>query len=151
MKLEETSEKNIKVLTYLSRGKKNQPAIALPNTVKNPYYQQGSHPDVVERVWDKIGSSLPIDCRCLVFGSPALVHPTAGIIFAVSIGTVYCLRLNSKLMSDAQKVGVKTQIKWAGGKVMDTQRDLGPDWILGGWFVDEMQWCNIVYEELGIS
>jgi hypothetical protein len=151
MKLEETSEINVTVLAYLKRGKKNQPPIALPDTAPDPYYRQGSHPEVVERVWDQIGSSLPTDCRCLVYGSPALVHLSAGIIFAVSMGTVYCLRLNSKLIHDAQKLGVKTQIKWAGGQIMDAHKDLGSDWVLGGWFADEKQWCNIVYEELGTS
>lgn len=149
MKLDESSEINIDVLKYLSKSKKNQSPIMLPNTVQDPYYQQGSHPDVVERIWDQIGSSLPTDCRCLVYGSPALVHPTSGIVFVFSSGTVYYLRLTAKLINEAMKVGAKTYIKWTGGGDMDTQRDLGLDWILGGWLSDEIRWCRAVFEELG--
>ena len=148
MKLDESSEMNIDVLKFLSRSKKKQSPIALPNTVQDPYYQQGSHPDVVERIWDQIGSSLPTDCRCLVYGSPALVHPKSGIVFVFSSGTVYYLRLNAKLMDEAMKVGAKRYIKWTGGGDMNTQQEFGPDWILGGWFVDEIRWCRAVFEEL---
>ena len=95
MQFDESSEINISVLRYLGNNKKNQISIALPGTAQDPYYQQGSHPDVVERIWDQIGSALPMDCRCLVYGSPALVHPTSGIIFVFSSGTVYYLRLRS--------------------------------------------------------
>lgn len=149
MQLDEASERNIKALKYLRDSKKGTIPVALPDTVKNPYYEQGSHPDVVERVWDEIGKALLTDCRCLVYGSPALVHPESGILLAFANGTTYCLRLTSSVMEEAVNAGVKTYTKWSSTRDMDTRRDLGPDWIFGGWNSNEIRWCQIAYEELG--
>jgi len=151
MRLDESSEINIHVLRYLAKDRMGQPVIALPGTVRDPYYEQGSHPDVVERIWDQIGSALPADCRRLVYGSPALVHPMSGVIFVFSMGTAYCLRLSPKSFAEAIEAGAKTYTKWTGGGDMDTQRDLGPHWVFGGWLADEIRWCRTVYDELGGS
>jgi hypothetical protein len=155
MFVNETHTMNKKVLEYIIRVKKqgNAPAIAAWNSVDKPYMRQGSHPDVVERVWDIIGTSLPEDCRCLIYGTPALVHPIAGIILAFCNGTSYCVRLpKSLLIDDALKAGAKTYQKWSSGGDMDTLRDLGSDWVFGGWLEVEMSWYNELYKELtGIS
>ncbi len=149
MQLNESSERNAKALKYLSDKKKSPIPIALPDTVKDPYYQQGSHPDVVERVWNQIGKALPVDCRCLVYGSPALVHPESGILLAFANGTTYCLQLAPSLMEEAIRAEVKTYTKWSSSRDMDTRRDLGPDWIFGGWSSNEIRWCKTAYDELG--
>jgi hypothetical protein len=147
MQLNELSELNINVLKYLNKGKTNQPLIANPNSVPDPYYQQGSHPDVVERIWDQIASALPKDCRCLVYGIPALVHPKSGIIFAFTGGTVYYLRVPSTLVNEILQSGVRTYAQRAEGDI-DTQRDLGSDWIFGTWSSKEIEWCNMLFTQL---
>src|SRR5687768_2651937 len=94
LKLDASHPMNKQVLTYLGHSvEKNKPLNADPEEVKDPYYEQGSHPEIVERVWDEINSKLPKDCRCLIYGTPVLVHPEAGIILAICCGTAYCIRL----------------------------------------------------------
>lgn len=141
---------NKKVLQYLSRGKKPEsPLLASPDSVTDPYMQQGSHPDIVQRVWDEIGASLPMDCRCLIYGTPALIHPNSGVILAFCNGTQYNLRLIAADFRDAIAKGASTRIKWSNGKEMDSTTDLGDDWIFGAWSKDEIKWYHDSYEQLG--
>ncbi len=79
MRLDESSPANSGVLAFIRSARGDHPAIAPPDSVADPYSGQGSHPDVVERIWDELGKALPADCRCLVLGTPALVHPTAAV------------------------------------------------------------------------
>ncbi len=53
------------------------------------YWGSGTHPDVLERLWNQIGKKLPVDSRAVVFGNPALVHPDSGIVLAFALGTEY--------------------------------------------------------------
>src|SRR5689334_7613270 len=106
---------------------------------------QGSHPDIVERVWDQIGSTLPMDCRCLVCGTPALLQPVSGIVLAFCLGTAYCVRLPSGLLEEAIKNGAKTSTKWSNGTVLDATKTFGSDWIFGGWKKED-EWCRKTYE-----
>ena len=137
---------NEKVLSRLRGRLKTDELIASPDSVRDPYMSQGSHPDVVERVWRKLGQALPMDCRCLVYGTPALVQPESGIILAFCLGTQYCVRLTSSLMDEALKLGVKTSTKWSGGATTDATQAFGADWIFGSWKNEELQWCREVYE-----
>ncbi len=137
---------NEKVLDRLRGRLKTDEMIAAPDSVRDPYMSQGSHPDIVERVWNKLGGALPLDCRCLVYGTPALVQPVSGIVLAFCYGTQYCLRLTSSMMDEALKLGLKTFTKWSGGKITDTTQTFGSDWIFGSWKSEELQWCREVYE-----
>lgn len=141
---------NGQVLQYLRKRDKTEPYFALPESVADPYMHQGSHPDVVERVWNQLGSSLPADCRYIVCGTPALVHPKTGTILAFCNGTGYCLRLIPALVTEAIELGAKTYIKWSYGHDLDTKRDLGADWVIGHWLKDEINWCNATYQSLEI-
>ena len=133
------------VLDYLHTRTPLQPFFAPPDSVSNPYMNQGSHPDIVERVWKQIGSGLPMDSRCLVCGTPALVQPVSGVILAFCLGMAYCLRLPSGLMEEALKQGSKTSTRWSNGTVLDAAKSFGPDWIFGGW-KEEVQWCRKTYD-----
>lgn len=137
---------NTTVLSYLSRGKRDTPAYAPPDAAEDPYYECGCHPEIVERLWDQIGAALPKDCRCLVHGVPALVHPRSGVILAIGIGTQYGLRLPGAFRSEAMRAGARTVTTWTTGGSMDTQRDLGEDWVFGAWLANELTWCHGVYE-----
>jgi hypothetical protein len=138
---------NANVLRYLSRGKPTAAAHAPWDSVEDAYYGCGCHPEIVERVWDQIGAALPSDCRCLVHGTPALVHPKARVILAIGIGTKYGLRLPGTLATEATKMGAKTYTVWSLGLGdMDIRRDLGEDWVFGAWLADELSWCRRVYE-----
>ena len=148
MFIDETHPLNRKVLEYLIREKRQSdaPILAAWDSVPKPYMEQGSHPDVVERVWDVLGASLPEDCRCLVYGNPALVHPKLGIILAFCNGTTYCIRLTEQLVEKALKAGAKTHQTWTYGGEMDTLRDLGADWVFGYWLAGEVEWCRVMYD-----
>jgi len=113
-----------------------------------PYTTYGSHPGVVKVVWDVIGSSLPEDCRCLIYGTPALVHPKIGVILAFCNGMAYCVRLSKNLMFKARIIGAETYTKWSDGSDMDTKRDLGDYWVLGFSRKYLVKWCPRVYWDL---
>jgi hypothetical protein len=150
MNIDQKHALNKKVLKYIFSAKRqgNAPLIAAPDSMPFPYMSQGSHPDIVERVWNVIGPSLPTDCRCLVYGTPALVHSKSGIILAFCNGTQYCIRLADQHIEEALRAGAKTYTKWTDGGDMDTQRELGANWVFGHWLDCETEWCRIVYEEL---
>jgi len=136
---------NTQVLGYLARAKREVPEHAAWDSVQNPYYRCGCHPEIVERIWDQIGKALPADCRCLVHGIPALAHPGCGVILALGIGTQYGLRLPPASVADAIAAGAKTTTKWSGGAIMDIRLELGDDWIFGAWLAMEPAWCASVY------
>lgn len=116
------------------------PPIAPVDSIPDPYWEAGSHPDAVERLWEELGAALPTDCRCLVYGTPALVHPSAGVVLAFSMGTGYFVRLPSgAVVPDAGQPG-----DWRS----ETLRELGPDWAVGSWSADELDWCRSTFAEL---
>jgi len=150
MIIDTVSPTNRGVLKYLGRGEKSLKAvIAAPNSVKAPYLCQGSHPDIVQRVWDEIGAILPKKCRCLVYGTPAIVHDRTGVVIAICNGTQYNLRLTADDFREAIAKGASTQTRWSRGQVMDSLAVLGVDWIFGGWCKEEERWCCNTYEEHG--
>ncbi len=136
---------NERVISYLRGRLKSEELSAAPDSVADAYMGQGSHPDIVQRVWDQLGKALPVDCRCLVYGDPALVHPISGIILTFCLGTQYCLRLTPQLMEAATKLGAKTYTKWSPGHSTNATQVFGADWIFGSWKKEELDWCREVY------
>jgi len=148
MILDTLSPINQGVLKYLGREEKSTNAVlAAPDSVPLPYLQQGSHPDIVQRVWDDLGGGLPASCRCLVYGTPAIVHHQAGIVIAICNGTQYNLRLTPTDFQAAKAKGATTRTRWSNGEEMDSLEVLGTGWIFGGWFSEEAEWCRNAYEE----
>ncbi len=146
---------NTAVLRSMARrgGAPDQPLIAAPNSVAEPYYTLGTHPDLVERLWRDLNDGLPTDCRWIVRGFPSLVHPRSGIIFAYAGGTVYMLRLpgperREALQAGARQVHAFPALASLGidGSVVDLREDLGDDWVFGGWYKDEDWWCLAAYK-----
>ena len=73
-----------------------------PADIPDPYYTLGTHPDLVTRLWDELAHELPVDCRCVVFGTPALVRPDSGVLFGFAGGPhTYALRLPPALRASA--------------------------------------------------
>jgi len=150
MFIDTVNVRNQGVLKYLGRGEKSLNAvIAERNSVKDPYLSQGSHPDIVQRVWDEIGAILPKKCRCLIYGTPAIVHDRTGIVIAICNGTQYNLRLTADDLREAIAKGAATQTRWSNGEVMDSLEVLGADWIFGGWYKEEDRWCRNTYNQHG--
>lgn len=143
---------NQKALAYLSARNPKAPLTLLPEeSERDPYMHLGSHPDVVERLWKAINARLEVDCRLIVCGTPALVHPGTGVLLAFALGTQYCLHLPSALIQAALAVGAKTTTKWSGGRVTDIVKECGDGWVFGSWKKDEFEWCRKAYGEFGSS
>jgi hypothetical protein len=107
---------------------------------RDPYMGQGSHPDMVVRVWDDLGAELPRDCRAQAKGRPVLAHPATDRIIAIAYGTAYALWLTPEDFAAALEAGAKTQRTWTGGSVTELARSAGPGWIWGRWYADEPSW-----------
>ncbi len=154
MRLDESHIMNQLVLRSLRNRKRfrfNPNPIVSPDKHPAPYMEAGSHPEIVERVWDALGSSLPVDCRAVVYGTPALVHPGEGVVFALAYGTEYAIRVPAESINEALKVGCKMEQKWTGGGKTNTEQELGRGWVFGCWAIDENQWLARVYADLGIT
>jgi hypothetical protein len=141
--LDESSERNDAMIRFVRGRLGDRPAFALPDAAGDPYYEQGSHPDVVERLWGEIGAALPTDCRCLVHGTPALVHPTSGIVLAFSMGTGYFVRLPSGSVESASSFPPARE-----GWDVEAVTTLGADWVVGRWAAEEVAWCRSVFDQL---
>jgi hypothetical protein len=115
----------------------------------DPYMNAGSHPDIVERVWDRIGAALPPGATVRVCGAPGLVHVATGVVLALAYGTQYVLRLGPARIVHAQRAGAKTVTKWSGGQVTDIAAEFGDDWIFGNWDEREPAWVRERHDELG--
>ena len=147
--LERDHPENRGVLRQLAGGRRSdEPPIARPSSMSDPYYDSGSHPDVVERVWDDLGRSLPRACRALVFGTPALVHASRGLVLCVALGTEYALRVPPARLQDAEQKGLAAFHRY---RTSGTSLDLagfGPAWRFGGWHACEADWLRELHAEL---
>jgi len=130
------------VIRWLCRGRGGVASVAAPGSVLDPYYGCGSHPEVVERVWDQLGRGMPPESRVILCGTPALVDPTTGLILAVGYGTSYALRLPEGALPAALRAGCATTHRWGDGTVTDLSRQFGPDWVFGRWAEAEEAWCR---------
>lgn len=107
---------------------------------RDPYLHEGSHPDIVVRVWDELGAVLPVDCRAQANGTPSLAHPVTDRVFAVAHGTAYALWLVPADVVAALELGAATVMTWSGGSVTDLAERAGPGWIWGRWYDPEPEW-----------
>jgi hypothetical protein len=120
-----------------------------PEQIDKPYRDLRAHPEAVQRIWNDLGAALPMDCRAVVYGTPGLVHPLTGIIFALAIGTLYALRLPGTLAKEAVRVGAATSVRLSSGGEMNAHDELGEDWIFGKGLRQEESWCLEAYETFG--
>ena len=144
-------EPNAGLVAYLTTHKANpHPAVETPDAIPQVYLNAGSHPDIVERVWDGLGADLPLECRLLVHGTPALVHFSSGVVLAAAIGTAYVLRLSPERVEEALRLGAKITMTWSGGRQFEVRSDIGNDWILGSFKREEVGWCRELYDALSV-
>ena len=75
----------------------SQPLEAAPD----PWFGLSTHPDIVEEMW-AADDALPTRCRWLLWGRPALVHPTTGVAFAIGVGSIgWAARLPEAILANA--------------------------------------------------
>ena len=138
---------NERVLQYLNRTRGSAEDDRDPRADKRDYMHAGSHPDIVERVWNALGKALPAACRRVVCGTPVLMHPQSKVLLAVAIGTQYVMRLPSRLSHDGSPAGARTEIVWSGGSRLNVRDEFGHDWIVGTFSPAEEAWCAEVFAE----
>lgn len=126
------------------------PVLATPDEVPNAYLVLGTHPDLVSRLWDDLGKALPLDCRTIFFGRPALVHPNSGVVFGFAGGThTYALRLPEREYGEALQAGAPRIRRYPGKQPSLDLSRIGPEWLFGGWYKDEERWCLAACESAG--
>jgi hypothetical protein len=138
---------NAGLLSYLRRGAEpTTPAQESPASIADPYYQLGTHPDLVEQLWDKITTHLPLDCRWVVYRRPVLVHPRSGILFGFAQGThLYALRLPEPEQTAALAAGAARRYEIRGVLSLDLD-EVGEPWVLGAWRPQEPRWCRAAFD-----
>ena len=145
---------NLGLVQYLSAEAALGAEREAPSTaVKNPYYTLGTHPDVVERLWDELGGALPKNCRWVLYGHPVLVRHDTGIVFGFAGGShTYALRLPPAEREAAIAAGATTVHRYPAYpqlQVAAATLDLatfGPEWVFGGWFRNEEEWCRRAFD-----
>lgn len=139
-----------------------------PESVRDPYYTLGTHPDAVERLWNELTVELTVSCNWIVCATPTLVRPDTGVIFGFARGVfTYGLRLprleRQELLAAAHEqalsraedlsgadreryIAAQTGSVWtySDGTVFDI-RTLGEDWAFGRFLPDESHWCLAAY------
>lgn len=108
---------NAGVVRSLCRKQGGAVSVVAHDAVPDPYFGCGSHPEIVERVWDQIGRGFPPASRRILCGAPVLVHPATGLVLAVCYGTSYCLRLPDVALPAALEAGCETFHRWSDGRV----------------------------------
>ena len=132
------------VLDYLcGSGEKSRAREVEPVTSHHQYRcELGSHPDVVDQLWDTIAPCLPVDCRAIVCGRPVLAAPRCGVIFAAALGTEYALRLAPTHFALAQDAGAEVAHYYRTSEVtLDLARQFGRHWVFGAFDRREPEWC----------
>ena len=141
MYLDPSHPLNATVLRHIERVKhRDAVPISDPDDHPDPYMQAGSHPDIVERVWDQLGRSLPVDCRAMLYGGPALVEPRSGLVIALAYGTQYVIRIPQAYRAQALESGCSVEQSWTTGGKTNISETLGEDWVFGGYVSDESAW-----------
>jgi hypothetical protein len=103
----------------------------------------GSHPEITEYLWESLAPGLSAECRALVHGTPALVSPEKGIVFAAALGTEYGLRLPLEEFALARAAGAELVHDYrTAGVTLDLPDRFGAHWIFGNFDPREPEWCS---------
>ena len=85
-----------------------------------------------------------------------MVRPDSGVVFGFAGGThTYALRLPPDVKAAAFSAGATTVHHYRAypelgipASMLDL-REVGGEWILGGWLAPEEEWCSTAYEYAG--
>lgn len=120
-----------------------------PRGVISPYMRLGTHPELVEHLWDKCGAVLPEKCEWVVYKRPALVHPKTGIVFAFAVGVFErVFRLPEDERKEALKVITRSFFTYGDGSNFYAA-EIGPEWVFGDFAAPEESWSLAAYRFAG--
>ena len=140
---------NAGALRYLAHGRSAAEAGFGPPPAEIDRHHLGTHPTIVDRLWDELNDALPADARWLVFDGPALVHP-GGIILAAGLGTQYALRLLPADRAAAVEAGAELGHTFRTvGTTLELAATFGPDWVFGRFEQREAAWLLASYQSFG--
>jgi hypothetical protein len=141
---------NAGVLRYLGQGATPVEVSVEPMPADVDRWKLGSHPDIVDRLWDDLNAALPADSRFLIAGGAALVHPQSGAVLAAALGTQYALRVPGAARDAALLAGAETTHTFSTvGVTLDLAATFGPDWIFGRFDEREAGWIAASYAAYG--
>lgn len=132
-------------LQYLGRNWRG-PLSCHPSEAHDPYYHLGTHPDLVEKLWDKLTVEIPMDSTWVLHSRPVLVHPETSVIFAFATGThTYAFRVPESQRDEEIAAQLKQQYRYPDGRILDlTQYD--SDWIFAGLMAREERLCLTAFQ-----
>jgi len=140
---------NAGALRYLAHGRSDAEGFFGPPPADLDRRHLGTHPTVVDRLWEELNPALPADARWLVFDGPALVHP-GGSILAAAMGTQYALRLLTDDRAAAIAAGAEVVHHFQTvGTTLDLPAMFGPEWVFGLWDEREPDWLRASYDAIG--
>ncbi|HET6201970.1 MAG TPA: hypothetical protein VFI25_04110 [Planctomycetota bacterium] len=130
---------NARALRYLAESARpGEVPFRRPRAGEDPYMDLGSHPDVVELLWDGLGEAFAGKARGIVYGTPALIAPRCGVLLAVALGTAYAIRLAPEAYAAAMLRGAETRHTYRRpGTTLDLAEEFGLGWIFGGFEKEE--------------
>ena len=150
-----TLAQNQDVLKYLGQGKRFTDSTSTmkrhlgcsPDLVANPYLDLGTHPELVKFLWKDITRLIDVDCRWIIFGTPALVNPQSSLVFAFAEGTQICaLRVPPQKYSEALLAGATKVVKYPAYPYLNIRASevdassIGSDWLFVGGIKNEALW-----------
>ena len=139
-----------RVLDKIARGpiRPDPPVSQSLGEVADPWYGLGTHPDIIEIMWD-LDDTLPKRCRWVFWGRPALVHPDTGVVFAVGIGTIgHVIRLPPQVLEAADPRHARIVVSGNPGQTFDVG-PAGPEWRFVSPRPPEAAWCRAAYDFAG--
>jgi len=134
-------------LRYLAHGRPIEEGGFGPPSDDVDRFHLGTHPDIVDRLWDELNAALPLDCRWLVFDGPALVNPASGLIMAAGMGTSYALRLRAEHAALAVAAGAELTHEFRTvGTRLDLPTTFGQGWVFGRYDAREGGWLAASFD-----
>jgi len=115
------------------------------DAVADPWYGLGTHPDIIEALWD-MDDSLPQRCRWVFWGGPSLVHPETGVVFGIGVGTIgIVFRLPPHVIASADPQLARVVQKFNRAPTLDIA-PAGPEWRLITHVAPRALWCRAAYD-----
>lgn len=152
MKLDPSHPWNVGLVRELAAQAKRRrvrvDAIAAPKSVTNPYWELGSSPEVVERLWDVLGARLSDKSRAIVYGVPGLVDPGSGAVLALAYRETYVLRVPNRRMEVATQSGCAAERSVSDGSTVNIERSFGRGWLFGCGLAQEVDWVAEAVRDL---
>ncbi len=151
MLIDPNNPANHPVLDTLREAAEHARPLTPMSEAGDPYYEAGSHPDIVEFMWNRLAKNFPDECRCLVYGTPSVVQPVSGVVLAVGMGTSYCLRILPESLGEAAAIGSTPLHTWGSGVTTDLRESFGEHWVFGSFGDEAIAWFRAAYHHFSAA